>query len=891
MLAGLALATIGAQVSSWAAPIRSPLRSAPPEQEQIEPDFVQRRGPGDRWDLCGTRPNGLVQLLHEHHSRRLPEVHATPHSTDAGEIAVIEDDGTFFYTVGTTPPYTKVDAVRVCRAFYQTHGDDYDFLAVFLSSGLNDFLGSPGAFASAVVVRNQIQGIGLDTFDFAGEFGSPSRLQTILNMNGLHRYPSDPFENIEGSENHSLDALGHEMGHRWLAYVQVDSAGESVAALLGRGRSHWNFFFDAGPSIMEGCDWVALPSDSFTTVGVSLDFGIVDEYLMGLRTKSETGPFFVVNEPTDENPPGTYIPTSIPFVGFGCDGRATTWTVDDIEAAEGVRVPPGETAPRDFRIGVILVTAQGQGATPADLAKLDTLRTRFVPYFETITHGRGTVDLSLDSQAGEVRIVHGKLPDAEVAASRPIGCRANIDPGGIPISIDPASVKAFWRVAGGGSYTPLAMTPAGGDSFAATLPAMGGPQEYYLYASSDSAGIEAFDPPGGAATPYTFTVAPDLTPPSVIHVPVPKQGDGRMPQHFLARITDNLGVESVSFEYSVNGGSVQSVVPTAAGRDSFLAAPGGYQGPGTTFAYRFVARDASAAENIGYSNAAFEMLLVEPNWYDDFENGTYGYSHASATVPYRDAWHPTSEDSSPTGGTSVKCGGGPGEPYPPYLDAALQMPFIFGLQPGTVLKFDHRYDLEQDTPTRAWDGARVEGRIGSGPWMPLQTDIGYTHTFRSLGSPMGQDTPCWSGTSPGWRTEIVDLSPLAPGPSVVRFRMATDSYVSGQGWFVDKIRLVRPGAVDVPIELPTGALAGRPWPNPTSRFLRQTITLPQRAQADWSLYDVTGRRVATLWRGAIPAAGFELSAELPKGLGAGLYFVRVLSGGRELASGRIAVVR
>ena len=54
---------------------------------------------------------------------------------------------------------------------------------------------------------------------------------------------------------------------------------------------------------------------------------------------------------------------------------------------------------------------------------------------------------------------------------------------GSRIAVDPASVRLFWRAAGGGAYAEVPMAPAGADSFAAVFPAVGadGDYEYYRY--------------------------------------------------------------------------------------------------------------------------------------------------------------------------------------------------------------------------------------------------------------------------------------------------------------------------------------------------------------------------------------------------------------------------
>src|SRR5207245_8833787 len=147
--------------------------------------------------------------------------------------------------------------------------------------------------------------------------------------------------------------------------------------------------------------------------------------------------------------------------------------------------------------------------------------------------GRGPLDCPSDPPAGGGWIAHPPLPDTEdPSAPRPVGCRAGITPGGIPIALDASSVRALWRPAGSTGWTTIPLASTGADSFAGTLPALGaaGDAEYLLYAASDSAGIDATAPASGVAAPYRYHAGPDLTPPAIAHAPAHDQGAARMPQ-------------------------------------------------------------------------------------------------------------------------------------------------------------------------------------------------------------------------------------------------------------------------------------------------------------------------------------------------------------------------
>lgn len=880
----IALLVLAASSAS-ARPLRTGSVAAPSDVTASRGATPARLLPGSTDAFCGTSPIGLSELVRGNTAHPEIDPLPTPNSTDVGDVAVLEDDGNFFYTHNTGNP--KVDLMAVSRAFYRTHGDDYDFLAVFLASGLTDWLGSPTSFAASYVVRNPTQGLGLPIFDEGAQFGSPSRLEDILSMNGLHKYKDDPDAYIPEVGLSGVRVLGHEAGHRWLSYVGVDSLGSISPALLGRAYQHWGFFFDSDASVMEGCDWAVAPGDSFTTVEASTTYGRLDQYLMGLRSAFEIDSLLKIDDPYGMNPPGNYEPTSIPDIGIGGHGRATWWKMANVISANGPRVPDATSAPHAFRTAVILAIPRGTTATAADLQRVDAIRARFPSWFASETEGRGAMDVTLIKHAGRVVIEHMPVRDREdTFAPVAFGARVTIEQAGIPLAVDPASVQLLWRPTSLGPFNVVPMTPAGPDSFAASLPGAPGDFEYYLKASSDSAGIDATDPPAGASAPHAFRLGPDLTPPAVVHLPVRQQAPFRMPQTLLARATDGVGVDSVWFEYHVNGGPLQTLPTAPAGRDSFTVGIGGFP-LGTRVVYRFVARDQATAGNLGFSRANFDTMEIVDTGVEDFENGEGGFLHLPWTWSYRDPWHSAIDPTAPERGTGMFAGENTGT-YGPHLDAVLVSPFFSGLPPGTFLRFDHRYDIEQESAAFAWDAIFVEAQNNNGPWVQIAPVDGYTHELLDKVSVIPAGTPCWSGISGGWKTETFDLSSLLPGPIRVRFRMLSDEFIGREGWRIDHLRIQPPNSsTGVGDEVVT---AGRLWPNPARDRVRLSLPRTFSGEAEWALHDLAGRKVATLWRGVL-TPGASLAGTLPADLKPGLYFARLRIAGREADVRRVTVIR
>lgn len=875
-------------------PLPGPPPGSPSEARGLSVSALRARAPvrGCATDL-DAMPGEAATLVARESLEPLP----TTHTRDRDGLSVLEDDGTFFYTNSGGQPH--VDIASVARAYARTHADTPDQIAIYLASGLDHWLGSPGALAASWLVRNDIQGIGLGLYDLTAVLGLWPRLSAIMTMNGLHRYPEDPDAPIGGPGDtfSTMDVLAHEFGHRWLAYTFLDSAGTESAALLGRDFQHWGFFFDSDSSYMEGCDWTAVTADSFRTTGVSSTFGLLDQYLMGVRSREEMDSLLVLNDPSDLSPPGIYIPTSIPQLGVSCDARPTRWTVDDIERLNGPRVPASGAGGDTVRVAFILVTSRGSAASEADLAKLGVIRDRFASTIGSSTLGRMAVESRPDPLAGPIVIAHDPLRDTEDGSSpRAVRAAIRIGAGARPHQVDASSVMLHWRADGLGPEQSLPMASVAPDSFEALLPPAPGAarMEYRITAASDSAARPGWPQPSGASPDYSYAIGPDLTPPAIRHTPVAAQGRTRLPQALLARATDGTGVDSVWAEVRVNGGPTLTTPGTRAGRDSFVVSLGGGQAEGSRLAYRILARDRAQAPQVGYSNAAWDTLLVIDDWNEEFENPSPWFTY-NVLYSWRTLWHVARRDSADLSARDEfawHSGSEDGTPYPPHVDGALYSPMVPELPPGSRLRFLHRYDLEARDATRAWDGARVEISVSNGPWQVVMPLGGYSHVQSGGGQPFASGSPCWSGTSP-WRETEADLSPFAPGPVRLRFRMTADNFVGGEGWWVDRVRIEFPGGATLPVPPQTDvALAlGPAWPHPASSVIHQAVRLPDGARIRWTLHDLQGRHVATLGDRALPAGTHTLQAALPSRLASGVYFARLEVAGEDRGVSRVAVLR
>lgn len=286
---------------------------------------------------------------------------------------------------------SALDDVALARRFYESHPDEYDQLVIFGDARLVE---DDGTFAFELTVNNSIRGIGRQVFDSSRDYGSQGRLQSLVVMDRLSKYPDSPTARIPRlGEDSTLSILGQETGHQWLAFLRFrDASGRSSEALLGRDLAHWSFFFDSDASVMEGNDIEDLSGGSFRTVGTVSRYSLLDLYAMGAVGESEVPPFFYV-----ENPGGTgQTAESNPQTGVSFTGTRRNVTIQDVIAVMGSRQPSSRDSPRVHRQAFIYVLSAGRTSDPsAEIGKLDGIREGWEAFFAQATGDRMSAETRL----------------------------------------------------------------------------------------------------------------------------------------------------------------------------------------------------------------------------------------------------------------------------------------------------------------------------------------------------------------------------------------------------------------------------------------------------------------------------------------------------------------
>ena len=213
------------------------------------------------------------------------------------------------------------------RSFYKHFDDDFDFLVLVSPGWLQDEAGVIEG-GSYYRVANDVQGIGASIYSNSSEYGSAGK---------LHGIPV--FSHVWWFRGIIL----HEVLHRWAA---------SGSHPLARGDAHFADFSNISGAFG---GYFSSPFEEIVDLGEnrfkaqkrgwSYTYGPLELYFAGLIPPEDVPDFWVaVDGEWIDQESGTFTAISI-----------EKYTVSDIIAAYGRRVPEASSSQREFRAAVILL--------------------------------------------------------------------------------------------------------------------------------------------------------------------------------------------------------------------------------------------------------------------------------------------------------------------------------------------------------------------------------------------------------------------------------------------------------------------------------------------------------------------------------------------------------
>jgi len=306
-------------------------------------------------------------------------------------------------------------------------GDKFDFLAYYSDFRVdNQEAGTPS---------NGPRGHSADTGSVTG-IGSPERglanycssgrfqwsfIQPVyVGSNQMQERPPDGIANVVPSPqqvtyyahqlgerqqnrqmlpyNYAMSQIGHEMGHRWSAFVSARVGTETIAL----GPTHWARGLHAPvafpyqrpveASAMGGGVWQDNLDGTFTQLDddyyvPATGWSYLDLYLMGLISAQEVPDFFILRNLTPSGRDANNHPI------FKAD--RTKITIQDVIAVEGPRVPDVDHAQKAFNTGIVAIVEHGRQPSAELIARANAIGVRWIDYFSTTTGQRASMTVSV----------------------------------------------------------------------------------------------------------------------------------------------------------------------------------------------------------------------------------------------------------------------------------------------------------------------------------------------------------------------------------------------------------------------------------------------------------------------------------------------------------------
>jgi hypothetical protein len=340
---------------------------------------------------------------------RSPEVHFSSLTRKDGPFAAVYES--FHYLALPRPQDLSCTII-------QGLGDKFDFLAYYSDFRFDN---QEASTPSDGPLQDNVTGIGqTQHFDpesrctqgrfqlgfaqpvYVGSNEMQERPPEGAPVGSVHDITSYTRQLAEGSPdkkslpyNYAMSHLGHEVAHRWAAYVSAKVNGETIS--LGPWP-HWARELQAPvafpyqrpteASTMGGGVWQDNFDGTYTQLHdgyfvPATGYSYLDLYLMGLIPAAEVPDFFLLKHlvPVGKDENGHLI----------FKAERTKVTIQDVIAQEGPRLPDVDRSQRKFNTGIVVVVGHGQSPSLELIERANGIRQQWIDYWETTTGHRASM--------------------------------------------------------------------------------------------------------------------------------------------------------------------------------------------------------------------------------------------------------------------------------------------------------------------------------------------------------------------------------------------------------------------------------------------------------------------------------------------------------------------
>ena len=198
--------------------------------------------------------------------------------------------------------------------------------------------------------------------------------------------------------NYAMSQIGHELGHRWSAFVSARVGTETIQL----GPTHWARGLHAPAafpyqrpseaSAMGGGVWQDNLDGTFTQLDddyyvPATGWSHLDLYLMGLISAQEVPDFFILRNLVAAGRDANNRPI------FKAD--RTKITIQDVIAAEGPRAPDVDHSQKAFNTGIVVMVEHGRTPSAELIQRANAVAAGWIDYFETTTGHRASMTVKV----------------------------------------------------------------------------------------------------------------------------------------------------------------------------------------------------------------------------------------------------------------------------------------------------------------------------------------------------------------------------------------------------------------------------------------------------------------------------------------------------------------
>ena len=289
-------------------------------------------------------------------------------------LPVTENLAALWTESGNSPPLQDYTA-----RFYEHFSDEFDFL-IFVANvdEIIDLADRPGHITGGFFqrVKNYVQGIGLDTFSDNSSWGSAGKLQGVIFVTDYTTSQLTNYTTLYPGSSLRRGILTHELLHRWAAFLDKplsvsDGHWNSISSIRGHFGGDFRSDFE---------EIVDLGGGRYTAAEVPRDmerllYGPLDQYLVGFIPPEEVPDMWAAVDGetlfADERR-WIYDEAGLAVDNFLRDENGDRifsareikkYTIEDIIAEHGPRVPDHLQSQKDFRAAVILLVSEDHPAT------------------------------------------------------------------------------------------------------------------------------------------------------------------------------------------------------------------------------------------------------------------------------------------------------------------------------------------------------------------------------------------------------------------------------------------------------------------------------------------------------------------------------------------------